>query len=124
KSNSFGHSWADYDNDGDQDLLVEKGYIPTTANVLYKNNGDGTFAKQTIAAFTTDNAMITESSSWADFDNDGDLDLFQGNFGASSTLCDMLYQNNGDGTFTRLTTSAPAELYDYNTTYTNGSAWG
>jgi photosystem II stability/assembly factor-like uncharacterized protein len=122
KGKSLSSSWADFDNDNDLDLLVEE--YEATANRFYENQGSGTFTKKSITAFTTDAAMYHESSSWGDFDNDGDLDLFQGNSGPDgATLGDMLYQNNGDGTFTRLTTSLPAEILP-NTYYTNGSSWG
>jgi hypothetical protein len=119
---SISSSWVDYDNDNDLDLLVEE-YEAPAVNRFYENQGSGTFTKKAIAAFATDAAMYHESSSWGDFDNDGDLDLFQGNSGPDGvSLGDMLYQNNGDGTFTRLTTSLPAEILP--NFYTNGSSWG
>jgi photosystem II stability/assembly factor-like uncharacterized protein len=126
KGKTVSSSWADYDNDNDLDLLVEE--YEATANRFYENQGSGMFTKKTIASFTTDAAMYHESSSWGDFDNDGDLDLFQGNTGPDgATLGDMLYQNNGDGTFTRLTSSQtagqPGEILP-NNYYTNGSSWG
>lgn len=126
--NSWSHSWADYDNDNDLDLLID-GYNTALANTrLYRNEGSDAngfkgFTKVTGTAFETEIDMTGESSSWGDFDNDGDLDVFRGNTSPSPTLNDMLYQNNGDGTFTRLTSSLPAEIIP-STYYTNSSAWG
>jgi hypothetical protein len=67
-----------------------------TANWLYRNNGNGTFTKITSGAIVTD-LEYSLGSAWADVDNDGDLDLFVANFGASSSL----YLNGGNGTFTK-----------------------
>lgn len=117
---SFGGTWADYDNDGDQDflrgnaLLVADGF-----DQLYENNGDETFSPVSGTAFETDHAFRSRSFSWADIDNDLDLDLFIGNNLAA--LSNMLYRNNGDGTFTRMTGSVVAETKTQNTF---GSAWG
>jgi photosystem II stability/assembly factor-like uncharacterized protein len=120
KAQSRSGSWADYDNDGDQDFLKTR-YSTTASNFdkMYKNNGDGTFTAATIAAFETDAALSPRSVSWADFDNDLDLDVFIVH--NSAGVNNMLYQNNGDGTFTRLTTSLPAEA---KTEASYGSAWG
>lgn len=117
---SRGGSWADYDNDGDQDFLRSRYALGEgDFDQLYENNGDGTFTRVSSTAFEQDFALSPRTISWADFDNDLDLDVFIGqNF---STLNNMLYRNNGDGTFTRLTGSAPAQAKTF-TTY--GSAWG
>ena len=97
---SIGCTWGDYDNDGFLDLFVSNGGIAfPTNNFLYHNNGDGTFAKVTTGAIVTDVGNFI-SCAWGDYDNDGFLDLFvtrqlgQGN---------VLYHNNGDGTFARVT---------------------
>lgn len=88
--------WADYDNDDDLDLYVcNEG---ASQNRLYENNGDGTFTKVLTGEPVTD-IMNSWSGSWADFDNDGDLDLFVANNGGE---LNALYQNNGDKTFTKL----------------------
>ncbi len=106
---SFGSSTADYDNDGFLDLYVtnigdnEQG----EGNFLYHNNGDGTFTRVTTGAVALD-ADASSSSSWADYDNDGDADLFVPNGGTFTPVeaLHALYQNNNDGTFTRLDTEA------------------
>lgn len=92
---SRGASWADYDNDGDFDLFVANGQ--QQANFLYQNQGNGAFVKITSGALVTE-AASSQGSSWGDFDNDSDLDLFVTNTDRPSAL----YRNEGDGTFARL----------------------
>jgi len=102
-----GAVFFDYDNDGDLDLyVVDSGYVPGTTdlpasgNVLYRNDGDGHFTDVTAASGTRDTGYGMAASA-ADYDKDGDQDLYVANFGA-----DVLYRNNGDGTFTDVTQSA------------------
>lgn len=110
--------WADYDNDGDQDVLVLNQIASGTLQSqtrLYRNNGDGTFTRVLGSAFEAAN-VADRSCSWGDYDNDADLDVF------ISGNQNRLYRNNGDGTFTEMTSSVVAE----STTTTNGSygsAW-
>jgi hypothetical protein len=100
-----GTSWGDYDNDGHLDLFVVN---PNARNFLYHNNGDGTFNKITNGAIVTDIGN-GHGCGWADYDNDGYLDLFVANrLGAN-----FLYHNNGDGTFMRATTGVvPTDAAD------------
>jgi hypothetical protein len=95
---------ADYDNDGDTDILVlrgawlkAEGRIP---NSLLRNNGDGTFVDVTESAGML-SARPTQTAAWADFDGDGWLDVFIGNesWPPERVPCE-LYHNNRDGTFT------------------------
>jgi hypothetical protein len=63
-------TWVDVDNDGFLDLYIGNAQ---TANVLYRNRGDGTFSDATTAAHL---GLIEENGhGWADFDRDGDVDL-------------------------------------------------
>jgi len=114
-------SAADYDRDGDLDLYVLN-YGP---NVFYRNNGDGTFTDVTAEAGLSD-PLWSVSAPWLDYDGDGDLDLYVANYleydegafrdfyaaqGYPGPLAykgqpDHLYRNNGDGTFTDVTTEA------------------
>jgi len=92
-----GSSWADYDNDGDWDLILATGGSQNDA--LYRNDGNGSFTKMTSSPIASD-ALSSTSANWGDFDNDGDEDLFVANlFGAGG---DRLYQNDGNGGFARL----------------------
>ncbi len=96
-------SWADYNNDGLPDL-----YLPTAGNVpnkLYRNNGDGTFTE--VAGLVGLNDLTnTITSSWADFDNDGDLDLLTTATAAATKLWRNNLIPNNDTSFTDITSSA------------------
>ena len=97
-ASSLASTWGDYDNDGDLDLFVANniGY----PNFLYRNEGGGSFTKIQNDAIVAD-LGYAHGASWADYDNDGFLDLFVGSY--FETLFNILYHNNGDGTFTRVT---------------------
>jgi hypothetical protein len=92
-------SWADFDADGDLDLFVANSG-GDRLNFVYENNGDGSFTKVTTGDVTQDN-LASRLGAWADYDNDGDADLFVANEGFTKNY---LYENNGDGTFTKITT--------------------
>ncbi|NIV03601.1 MAG: choice-of-anchor D domain-containing protein, partial [Calditrichae bacterium] len=102
--NDGGHSrsasWADFDNDDDLDLFVANSNGED--NFLYVNNGDGSFVKITEGEIVNDGGHST-SAAWGDFDNDGFLDLFVANENEEDNF---LYQNNGDGTFSKIRNSA------------------
>jgi hypothetical protein len=88
---------TDYNNDGLLDIYVMRGaWELPIRNSLLRNNGDGTFTDVTHQAGLAAPAHQTLSAAWADFDNDGHLDLFVGHEFAAS----QLFRNNGDGTFT------------------------
>ncbi len=111
---SLGAAWGDYDNDGFLDLAVANDQGQN--DFLYKNNGDGTFAKITAGPVVSDGADGT-CVAWADYDSDGDLDLFVGNQNSQNNA---LYQNNGDGSFSAVT-SGPVVNDGANT---QGASWG
>ncbi len=68
-------AWGDYDNDGDLDLAVGNGdFTSADSNFIYRNDGAGAFAE--IYEFGLGS---TDGIAWADYDNDGDLDLAVGN---------------------------------------------
>jgi hypothetical protein len=97
-------SWVDLDNDGDQDLFVTN---RLASNRLWRNDGEAGFTDITeISGLNTENRK-SYSASFADYDNDGDLDLFVANYNATMTeMFNELYANNGDGTFTETTFDA------------------
>ena len=89
---SSGLAWADYDNDGDLDLVVI-GFRMGTGNTakIYKNKGDGTFEDSGITDLM---AVASGSVAWADYDNDGDLDLaLSGEKGVGEYIC-KIYKND------------------------------
>ncbi len=99
---------ADYDNDGDPDVLVLRGAwldaLGRQPNSLLRNLGDGRFEDVTEASGIL-SLHPTQTASWGDYDNDGWLDLFIGNEsrqGGSGANTSELYRNNGDGTFTNV----------------------
>ena len=106
-----GGLFFDYDNDGHLDIyLVNSGDLsgqpqpyrpPDHTNVLYRNKGDGTFVDATAAAGLQQNQGYGMGCLAADYDNDGDADLYLTNFGKN-----QLYRNNGDGTFADFTARA------------------
>jgi hypothetical protein len=89
--------WGDYDNDGFLDLFV--GNTSPLKHLLFRNRGNGTFAKITSGSIPNDTSLSL-GAAWADYDRDGWLDLFVANAGNQN---DFLYHGNGDGTFTRIT---------------------
>lgn len=102
-----GCALLDYDGDGYLDIFfVNSGPVPgrkkgpSAAHALYRNLGDGTFEDVTARAGLIPTAYGM-GVACADYDNDGDTDLFILNFGPNT-----LYRNNGNGTFTDVTSSA------------------
>jgi hypothetical protein len=105
--------FADYDNDGHKDAFVSRTFKP---NQLFHNNGDGTFTDVTAASGIGADCCTTVAS-WADYDNDGDLDLYVGRyldprtkipttFYARNGEPNQLYRNEGGGKFTNVTEQA------------------
>ncbi|WP_158787840.1 CRTAC1 family protein [Granulicella sp. L46] len=111
--------WFDYNNDGLLDLLVVNylnydiktasacsvGKLPTycspndfqgTPNILYRNNGDGTFTDVSTASHIGQYVGKGMGVAFADYDGDGFTDIFISN----DTSPNFLLHNNGDGTFT------------------------
>ena len=86
----IGQAWGDYDRDGWLDLYVTGNREP---NLLYRNNGDGSFSVSDL----TPQVDLAEAHSggavWADYDNDGWLDLYVLNHGANT----LFHNENGRG---------------------------
>ena len=113
----MGVAWFDYDRDGDLDVHVSNQNGDEDA--FYRNEGDGTFVDVAPALGMNHPGRGAEYGSVAgavtDFDNDGDLDLFVATYGP-----DILWSNNGDGTFTDVTDPATLGV-DYHST---SAVWG
>jgi hypothetical protein len=126
---------ADYDNDGDRDVYV----TALGANHLFANDGDGTFTDVTTAAGVGD-ARWGMNCAFGDYDLDGDVDLYVANHvvfdesaipSRTESVCshegldvycgprglsgqaDVLYRNDGDGSFTDVTEAAGIDDRDY-----------
>ena len=121
-----GAAWGDYDNDGSPDLYVVDVAAPLTAseeqfahapggNRLYHNNRDGTFTDVTEKAGVGFRGAGM-AAAWADYDNDGHLDLLVTSFDRI-----VLYRNHGDGAFTDVTARAGLEKFRG---FWTGAAWG
>ncbi|WP_070137613.1 FG-GAP-like repeat-containing protein [Crocinitomix algicola] len=96
-SSAVGVSWADYDNDNDPDLFIAN--TNGENNNLYRNDG-GVFTQITEGDVVNDGGHSI-GGTWGDYDNDGDLDLFVTN--ARDVEPNYFYENDGDGTFTKIT---------------------
>ncbi len=108
-SANYGVSFADYDKDGDLDLYLCRYYMEGNAlnslntNALYRNNGDGTFTNVTIEAGVGNGIRPSFMSVWLDYNNDTYPDLYVIN--DRGLWINTMYRNNGDGTFTDVTSS-------------------
>jgi hypothetical protein len=117
---TMGATVGDFNNDGYPDLYLSN-YGP---NVLLKNNGNGTFSDVTKRANVAGGDEFSVGAVWLDYDNDGLLDLYVGNYlnfdpeykyfyapdgfpgpMAYDSQKDILYHNSGDGTFKDVTES-------------------
>ena len=130
-----GASWGDYDTDGDLDLYVA-GYVqytfrpedsgrgtrqyqavvpytlnpssyPPERNLLFRNDGNETFTEVAAEANVVNAEGRSLAASWCDFDEDGQLDLYV----ANDVSDNVMYRNQGDGTFEDI--SHPAWVADY-----------
>ncbi len=123
---------TDYDNDGWMDILVMRGgWLMSNGQMrmsLLRNDGDGTFSDVTHESGLATPPLPSQSAAWADYDNDGDLDLFSCNESMPETLEDgaafifpsQLFENDGSGVFTDVARQAGVT----NMRYCKGSAWG
>ncbi len=105
-------SWGDFDNDGLVDLFVATERAP---NLLYHNEGGGVFRRITAEEVGRE-SLDSRTAAWADYDNDGDLDLFVANYNEKNAL----YRNDGKGKLVR--TQQPP--FDTDSGASTGASWG
>ncbi len=120
---------ADFDNDGDLDLLVLRGGWMLEAGQVRRSllrNDLATPARRftdvTHAAGLAAPAYPTQAGAWGDYDLDGDLDLYLANEvnGKGEPYPSLLFRNHGDGTFIEVAEAAGVA----NRRYGKGAAWG
>lgn len=112
---NYASNWFDYDNDGDVDMYLAKcgqggSGVGGNIDMLLKNNGDGTYTNVAATAGMA-NPEQTWSGACGDFNNDGWMDVIVGVNSGSNGYTNVK-RNNGDGTFTSVTTGSG---YDTNT---------
>jgi tetratricopeptide (TPR) repeat protein len=108
---------TDYNNDGWLDIFVMRGgWEWPMRNSLLRNNGNGTFTDVTLESGLLSVDHPTHSAAWADFDNDGWVDLFVGHEHTPS----QLFRNKGDGAFEDVSARAGVNR----AAFTKGVAWG
>ncbi len=126
----MGAAWGDYNNDGEIDLFIST----YGENVFYQNNGDGTFTDKTRQSGLGGRTGFWASAAWADFNRDGFLDLHVCGYVQYSYIDpqqasmqydvevpasinpstyqpahNLLYRNNGNGTFSEISAKAGVE---------------
>lgn len=115
---------ADYNNDGWNDVFIMRGGWLRAGgnhpNSLLKNNGDGTFEDVTIEAGLL-SFHPCQAASWADFNNDGYLDLYVGNESSDGLIhpCEF-YMNDKNGTFTNIAGKLKMDIV----AFVKAVAWG
>ncbi len=106
---TYGCSWGDYNNDGFLDVfLTFRDPDETNPNKLYKNNGDGTFSDVSISAGISNGSFLSFCAAFFDYDNDGWQDIYIAN--DKTDKKNIMYHNNGNGTFTDTSISTNTDL--------------
>ena len=95
-------TWTDIDMDGDLDLSM------TGGRYVYRYDGNDTFVRVDFPGGIPAGYYTSSVASWADYDDDGDPDVFLGNYGK-----DEMLRNNGDGTFSAITDQRVTVDYNY-----------
>jgi hypothetical protein len=101
---------GDYDNDGHPDIFL----AGSEGSKLYRNDGGGHFEDVTVrAGLSSEATKYAQGAVFADYNNDGCLDLY---ITRTPNVSNKLFKNNCNGTFTDVTKEAGLELATYSTT--------
>jgi hypothetical protein len=115
---------ADYDNDGDLDVLVLRGgWMGARGmhpNSLLQNDGEGNFVDVTFAVGLAEPAYPTQTAEWVDYDLDGDLDLLIGNESLGDFVAPSQLFRNDNGTFTDVADEANLKVTSFVKGVTSG----
>jgi hypothetical protein len=93
-------AFADYDNDGIQDLLLSGDSTNVTISRIYKGNGLGGFTLKCKLKSVKGGNVV-----WGDIDNDGDLDVIISGINDTNTPNTYLYRNDGSNVFTDISST-------------------
>ncbi|WP_191858199.1 FG-GAP-like repeat-containing protein [Hanstruepera ponticola] len=104
---SYGASWGDYNNDGYLDVFISN-RTALHNNILYSNDGDGTFTDVSLEAGISTSGHGSFCSAFLDINNDGYQDIYISNDRPLNP--NILYKNNGDGTFTDISISSGTDV--------------
>lgn len=107
---SWAATWGDYNNDGYLDLFLGNRDFAnrTYPNILYRNNGDNTFTNVNTISGISNSNHLTLCASFFDFNNDGWQDIYISNDRINTS--NILYKNNGDGTFSDISISSGTDI--------------
>ncbi|MEK7258150.1 MAG: CRTAC1 family protein, partial [Bacteroidota bacterium] len=118
QSTPMRHGWADIDNNGWLDVYYGATWNFGGVNELWLNDNDTLLNQFTGSGATSNLPQPYEGTvSWGDYDNDGFVDLFLARW---NDLKNQLFRNNGDSTFTEITTGALVN----DLAWTSGGFWG
>jgi hypothetical protein len=96
---TYGASWGDYNNDGFLDVFLSN-RDTTIPNILYKNNGNNTFSLVNSESGLITTGTLSFCSAFIDYNKDGFQDIYVAN--DKVEYPNIMYKNNGDGTFTEV----------------------
>ncbi len=113
-------NWLDYNRDGKLDVMFGNNGMPPRYSYFFRNDNLLSFTNVALQIGINDSASTLTIAS-ADYDNDGDIDIFCGTQSYPTSLyTSVLFKNNGDGTFTEVT-GASGITTNF---YTWGAEWG